>query len=64
MRATLLAAAVAALVCAAPVSADVSTGDNPTSSGVEPVAIIPPSVSGTEQDGSTLTGDDGDWGRS
>ena len=62
MRATLLAATVAVLVCAAPARAQVSTGDNPTSDGIEPAATTQPSVNGTERDGSTLTGDDGDWG--
>ena len=59
----MLAAALVTLAYAAPASAQVSTGDSPTSGGVsQPVASTPPSVSGTERDGSTLTGDDGEWG--
>lgn len=62
MRAGVLAATAVALFCAAPASAQVSTGDSPQSGGSSPPSpTTPPSVSGTERDGEDLTGDDGTW---
>lgn len=58
----MLAAAAVTLLCAAPASAQVSTGDSPQSGGASPpTPTTPPSVSGTERDGEDLTGNDGTW---